>query len=96
MHKKTSTIRGLKVGDLVYHLLYGREWVGVIIDILDVYTDNDKMKHRTEMAIVKMQPGTKYATFFEHMVSRSNKLTDSMGLVTTNWLFRLEKEKERN
>tara|TARA_R100001510_G_C7646836_1_gene204158 strand:- start:825 stop:1112 length:288 start_codon:yes stop_codon:yes gene_type:complete len=92
MPKKKSTIRGLKVGDLVFHLLYGREWVGVLLEIVDVYTDPDG-KHN-EMGLVKMQPGSKFQEFFKDMVSKNNRLTDSLGLVSTDWLFPL-KEKNR-
>ncbi len=92
MPKKKSTIRGLKVGDLVFHLLYGREWVGVLLEIVDVYTDPDG-KH-SEMGLIKMQPGSKFQEFFKDMVSKNNRLTDSLGLVSTDWLFPL-KEKNR-
>ena len=95
MHKKTSTIRGLKVGDLVYHLLYGREWVGVLLDIIDVHTDHEKSTRYTELGLVKIQPGTPYQDFFKHMTSDKNRVSDSMGLVSTNWLFRLE-EKDKD
>lgn len=95
MPRKTSMIRGLKVGDLVYHLLYGREWVGVLLEIITVHTDQDKSARNTELALVKIQPGTPYEDFFKDMVSKNNRVSDSMGLVSTNWLFRLEeKEKE--
>jgi len=95
MPKKKSTIRGLKVGDLVFHLLYGREWVGVLLEIVDVYTDPDG-KHN-EMGLVKMQPGSKFQEFFKDMVSKNNRLTDSLGLVSTDWLFPLrEKNRKEN
>jgi hypothetical protein len=96
MYKKTSTVRGLKVGDLVYHLLHGKEWVGVLLEIIDVHESSGtegKTKHR-ELGLVKMQPGTKYEYFFKNMVSNRNKVSDSLGLVSTNWLFKLEERKE--
>ena len=95
MHKRTSTIRGLKVGDLVYHLLYWCEWVGVLADIIDVHTDHEKSTRYTELGLVKIQPGTPYQDFFKHMTSDKNRVSDSMGLVSTNWLFRLE-EKDKD
>tara|TARA_B100001094_G_scaffold704_1_gene683 strand:+ start:1287 stop:1580 length:294 start_codon:yes stop_codon:yes gene_type:complete len=96
MQKKTSNVREIEVGDLVYHILYGHEWVGILLDIMDVYDYNDHRSstHR-EMGLVQMQPGTEYELFFKTMVSNSNKVSDSMGLVSTNWLFRLEKRKRR-
>jgi hypothetical protein len=96
MQKKTSSVRDIEVGDLVYHILYGHEWVGILLDIIDVYDYNDHRSstHR-EMGLVQMQPGTEYEFFFRTMVSNSNKLSDSMGLVSTNWLFRLKKRKKK-
>ena len=47
------------------------------------------------MALVQMQPGTEYEYFFKKMVSNSNRLSDSMGLVSTNWLFKLKKRKKK-
>ena len=95
MEKKKSSVRELEVGDLVYHILYGSEWVGILLDIIDVYdyNDNRSSTHR-EMAMVQMLPGTEHEFFFEKMVSNSNRVSNSMGLVSTNWLFKL-KIKER-
>lgn len=91
MAKKKSNIREIKVGDLVYHVLYGKEWVGILLDIIDIYDYNDnRSKTHREMGLVQMQPGTAYEMFFEKMVSNNNRITDSMGLVSTNWLFCLE------
>jgi len=96
MQKKTSNVREIEVGDLVYHVLYGHEWVGIILDIIEVYdyNDNRSSTHR-EVALIQMQPGTEYEIFFKTMVSNSNKISDSMGLVSTNWLFRLQERKKR-
>ena len=96
MQKKTSNVREIEVGDLVYHVLYGHEWVGIILDIIEVYdyNDNRSSTHR-EVALIQMQPGTEYEIFFKTMVSSSNKISDSMGLVSTNWLFRLQERKKR-
>ena len=91
MVKKISSVREIKVGDLVYHVLYGKEWVGILLDIIDIYDYNDnRSKTHREMGLVQMQPGTAHEHFFEKMVSNSNRITDSMGLVSTNWLFCLE------
>jgi hypothetical protein len=94
MHKKTSIVRGLKVGDLVYHLLHGKKWIGVLLEIIDVHELSDGRTNHRELGLVKMQPGTKYERFFMNMVSSQNRITDSMGMVSTNWLFKLEERKE--
>jgi len=97
MYKKTSTVREIKVGDLVYHLLHGKEWVGVLLEIIDVHNlDGDSSKHmlHRELGLVKMQPGTKHENFFAKMVSKNNRISDSLGFVSTNWLFKLEERKK--
>jgi|TARA_B100001094_G_scaffold327093_1_gene384504 hypothetical protein len=92
MRKKISNTREIKVGDLVYHLLHGKEWVGVLLEIIDVYKDESKGKNHRELGLVMMQPGTKYQNFFAKMVSKQNRVNDSLGFVSTNWLFKLEKK----
>ena len=95
MSKKKSNVREIKVGDLVYHILYGKEWVGILLDIIDVYDYNDnRSKTHREMGLVQMQPGTTHEYFFEKMVSNNNRVNNSMGLVSTNWLFCLEVNKK--
>lgn len=96
MAKKKSNIREVKVGDLVYHILYGKEWVGIVLDIIDIYDYNDKRsKTHREVALVQMQPNTEYEFFFEKMVSNSNRISPSLGLVSINWLFCLEVSEKR-
>ena len=69
MQKKTSNMREIEVGDLVYHILYGPEWVGILLDIIDVYdyNDNRSTTHR-EMALIQMQPGTEHECFFKTII----------------------------
>ena len=96
MQKKTSITREIKVGDLVYHLLHGKKWVGVLLEIIDVHTDRGEKAgafHR-ELGLVKMVPGTPYERFFAKMVSKQSRISDSLGFVSTNWLFKLEEERE--
>ncbi len=93
MRRKTSKIRGLKIGDLVYHALYGRKWIGILIDIIDTYEEDNALSKHTEFAIIQMQPNTKYEYFFKQMVSQRNRLTDSCGLVSMSWIFKLEERK---
>lgn len=92
MPKKTSSIREIKVGDLVYHLLHGKKWVGVLLEIVDIYKEDESKANSThrELGLVKMVPGTPHEHFFARMVSKQNRISDSLGFVSTNWLFKLE------
>ena len=95
MQKKTSKVRDVKVGDLVYHILYGKEWIGILLDIIEVYGyDERKRKNHREMAVVKMLPNSMHEFFFQKMVSQKNKISDTCGLVSTNWLFKLKVRKK--
>lgn len=76
--------RDLKVGDLVTHVLYGREWIGVICSFKEevVGTQNKRKKK----ALVQIQPGTKFDGFFKRSVS-VDRLNDNLGFVSIHWLF---------
>jgi len=87
MGKSISRIKDLAVGDLVTHILYGKEWVGIIVSFKD---EGDSP--RGEKALVQMQPGTRYESFFAKSVSKKDRKNDSLGYVTSNWLFKLEVE----
>ena len=89
MRKKQLTCRGLKVGDLVYHMLYGREWVGVI---LEIKSQEKGLASPRQLALIQMQPNTRYSLFFEKNGLTKNKVNDSMGYVSSNWLFKLEEK----
>jgi|TARA_Y100000289_G_C3928291_1_gene154839 hypothetical protein len=95
-NRSTSRARELKIGDLVYHLLYGKTWVGVLLDIIDVHQDKEGSVLHKQVGLVKMQPGSKYEFFFKDMVSRKNRINDSLGMVSTNWLFKLEGKVKNN
>jgi len=88
MLKKISTIRGLTTGDLVYHLLYGRTWVGVLLSIKE---ETSGLASPRELGLVRMQPGTEYETFFKKNVSLKHRICDNIGYVSMNWLFKQEK-----
>ncbi len=93
MEQNTSRIKDLAVGDLVTHLLYGKEWIGVILGFKD--EENKKTLH-SEKALVQIQPGTLHESFFARSVSKINRINENMGYVTTNWLFKIEvKKKDR-
>ena len=93
MQKKISSVRDLKIGDLVYHLLHGKTWMAIILDVIEVHKDreNRSATHK-ELALVRMVPGTKHEFFFAKMVSKQNRITNSLGFVSTSWLFKLRKE----
>tara|TARA_B100000287_G_scaffold333738_1_gene318907 strand:- start:337 stop:597 length:261 start_codon:yes stop_codon:yes gene_type:complete len=86
MARKSSRIKELTVGDLVMHILYGKEWIGVILDFKD--DENVKTRHN-ERALVQIQPGTKYEDFFEKRTLKKNKVNGNLGYVSTNWLFKI-------
>ena len=82
----------LKVGDLVTHVLYGRGWIGVILEFRkDEDTKEDKRKTKV---LVQIQPGTEYEGFFKR-ASDSDRVNDNLGYVLIHWLFKV-KEKNAN
>ena len=87
MERNTSRVKELSVGDLVTHLLYGKEWIGVVLGFKD--EENKKTLH-SEKALVQVQPGTVHESFFKKGVSSRNKINDNLGYVSTNWLFKIE------
>lgn len=89
MDPNTSRIKNLSVGDLVNHILYGKEWIGVVLGFKD---EQDNKSLHSEKALVQIQPGTKHEGFFSNKVSKKNKINDNLGYVSTNWLFKIEVE----
>jgi len=87
MEQNRSRIKDLTVGDLVTHILYGEEWVGMILGFKD---EESISGARSEKSLIQIQPGTKFEDFFKTKVARQNRLNDSLGYVTTNWLFKIE------
>ena len=87
MDPNTSRIKNLSIGDLVTHVLYGKEWVGMILGFKE---DNDSYGSRSEKALVQIQPGTKFEGFFRDKVSAKDRMNENLGYVTTNWLFKIE------
>ena len=74
------------------HALYGKEWIGLILDFVDVEDLEPKSKDR---ALIQIQPGTKYEGFFRDKIFTKSKVTDNLGYVSINWLFKLEKQNKR-
>ena len=88
MGLSTSQIKNLSVGDLVTHVLYGNDWVGVILEFKQ--SDDPHRSPRNEKALVQIQPGTKFEGFFKSKASKKDRVNDSLGYVTTHWLFKFE------
>jgi len=87
MGLNTSKNRDLAIGDLVTHILYGKEWIGVILEFKN---DGNRKTLHSKKALVQIQPGTKHEGFFRQKVSKENKINDNLGYVSSNWLFRIE------
>lgn len=86
MCPRKSKNRDLSVGDLVTHALYGKEWIGVIID----FEEDDGAKGLSKKkALVQMQPGTKFDGFFDRRAVY-NRIHKNLGYVSIHWLFRME------
>jgi len=90
-----SKIKELAAGDLVTHVLYGKEWVGIILEFKEGEESSPESSSRNEKALVQIQPGTKFEGFFKSKVSEENRVNDSLGYVTTNWLFKIEIKNEK-
>ena len=84
--------KDLKPGDLVTHVLYGKEWIGIIVSIQQREDVQDCPTRR--QVLVQIQPGTKFDGFFNKMVSSKNRITENLGYVSVNWLFKLELKNE--
>ena len=80
----------VKVGDLVNHLLYGREWLAVVLKTSE---SKDTLTNK-EKALVQMVPGSRYENFFKKYTV-SVKISESQGWVSCNWLLCVEDTQER-
>ena len=92
MSKSNLSSKNLKVGDLVTHILYGKEWIGIIVNLKE--DKESKRVLKDDKALVQIQPGTKHAGFFSR-ISGSGKVNDNLGYVSIHWLFKV-KEKNEN
>ncbi len=82
----------LKIGDLVTHVLYGRTWIGMIVEFRECpEPTEDKRKKK---ALVQIQPGTEFESFFKR-ASEIDRKNDNLGYVSVHWLFKV-KEKDGN
>ena len=87
-----SRVRNLLVGDLVTHILYGKEWIGVVIEFVEKDEPDNRFFRRR--ALVQIQPGTKYDGFFSNNALSRDKVGDNLGYVSANWLFKIEEKKQ--
>jgi hypothetical protein len=73
-----------EIGDLVYHILYGPMWLGVLLDIAE---DNKYCKDGDVyiIGLVHMIPNTKHSGFFNKGLNRY-MISDNMGYVSMRWL----------
>jgi hypothetical protein len=74
------------VGDLVWHLLYGPEWIGVLIK--KVYEERGS----SNLALVLMLPGLEHSLHFKRALT-IRKVNDSMGYVSEHWLRKYDMSK---
>lgn len=88
MEQNISKVKDLAIGDLVTHVLYGKEWVGMILGFKS--DETVVQQARSEKALIQIQPGTKYENFFKTKVAKENRINENLGFVTTNWLFKIE------
>ena len=87
-----SNKENLCIGDLVTHVLYGRGWIGVIVDFRKK-SAKPKDKRKAQ-ALVQIQPGTEHEGFFKRC-SEFDRVNDNLGYVSIHWLFKV-KEKNGN
>ena len=76
-------VSALKVGDLVYHVMYGEEWLGIIMSLdptPDVLTGNERAK-------IHMVPGTEYEKYFQKSWTSPDYYCQ--GWVSSKWLIKL-------
>jgi len=78
------------VGDLVYHLIYGKEWLAIVLDMKEVEEKCVKKRNQLcrEYVLVHMQSGSKYEDFFQSSLD-STRLTQFSGLISYHWLRRV-------
>lgn len=79
--------RDIKIGDLVTHILYGKNWIGVVVDFREeILGTNNKRRIK---ALVQVQPGTEFDGFFKRC-SVSDRVNNNLGYVSVHWLFKVK------
>ena len=79
----------IQIGDLVYHLIHGKEWVALVLN-MDRVLENciNRRQLCREYVLVHMQSGSRYEYFFKSS-HPSVRVTDSSGLISCHWLRRM-------
>ena len=77
----------ISVGDLVTHVLYGREWIGLIMSFRSEAAH--PQDRRGNQALVQIQPGTEFEGFFKRC-SPNDRVNDNLGYVSEHWLFKVK------
>ena len=80
----------LEIGDLVTHVLYGRGWIGIVVDFREEIINISAKNKR--MALVQIQPETEFDGFFKRCLEK-DRINDNLGYVSIHWLFKV-KEKQ--
>lgn len=73
------------VGDLVTHLLYARDWLGLIVSLKE--DPSSLGRTHCEQALVHMVPGSTYEFFFR---KRFDSESTRSGWISTRWLLKIE------
>ena len=73
-------------GDLVYHLLYGRSWNGLLLEVIKDLESLGPTKN--EIGLVHMVPGTEYQHWFRQQLTRY-RITSRKGYLSYHWLRKL-------
>lgn len=79
----------LKTGNLVNHILYGKEWLGIVVKLdheVDVLLQDRKV-------LVHMLPGTKYEDFFGRKYRPLGSVNDVSGWIYHRWIRKIKAEK---
>lgn len=78
---------GIEIGDLVTHILYGKKWIGVVVDFREEVVGT--MNKRKIKALVQIQPGTEFDGFFKRC-SVADRINNNLGYVSVHWLFKIK------
>ena len=79
--KRNST---LKKGDMVYHVLYGKSWRAIVLEVsreVDAITKKQK-------TLIHIIPGTRYDNYFSRE-SKKDRRGRYSGWVSNHWLVKI-------
>jgi len=75
----------LNVGDTVTHLLYGKEWIGIVVEIEEI---EKGFSAGRKNILVHMVPGSEHCNHFDKAFSK--KIASGRGWITSNWLLKVD------